>query len=212
MQSSHDWIATLMPYGFTRDIDVGNVIFTQDEDATHICLVISGRASARVYSEQGAETWVDYFSVDDFFGHASFFTQIPIDFEVRADTQVKVLFVPTQKLKSLLSSNVELSHRLAQDLASRLSIMISRLVEAVTLSSTGRVCAEIMRLAQPIGLNPNILIVRPTPVFVELASRINSTRETVSRTVSDLQKRGIVSREPGSLIIQKPQELKSKIR
>ena len=105
-----------------------------------------------------------------------------------------------------------LSISLANDLAARLEHMTSRLIEAFTLSAKGRVCAELSRLSKVIGVSPENLIIRPSPVFVELAERVNSTRETVSRTVSELQKKGIVSRESGALIIKKPEVLKAAIQ
>ena len=67
-------------------------------------------------------------------------------------------------------------------------------------------------MSNPIGVDPDRHIVRPNPVFVDLALRINSTRETVSRTVSELQKKGIVSREPGALVIQSPEKLKASVK
>jgi len=90
--------------------------------------------------------------------------------------------------------------------------MMDRYVEALTMSAKGRVCAELMRLSDPIGISPTKRIVRPNPVFVDLALRINSTRETVSRTVSALQKDGVVSREAGAMLIERPAALKAAMR
>lgn len=207
-----NWVETLRPFGTVRKIAADDLIIFQGEAAEHIGLIISGRASARVNTERGDETWVDQFKSNDFFGHISLLTQAPIDFEIKAESDVRALFIPAQKVEELLSSNKNFSVTLAQDLAARLSIMMNRLVEAVTLSSPGRVCAELLRLSHPVGIDPSKLIVRPTPVFVELALRISSTRETVSRTVSQLQKNGILSREPGALLIHKPEALQTKVR
>ncbi len=209
---NRDWADILNPLGAVRGFSAGDLILFQGEAAKHIGLVISGHASARVNSERGDEVWVDQFGAGDFIGHISLLTQAPIDFEIRAESDVKVLFVPAQKFEDLLSSDKILSVALARDLAARLSVMTRRLVEAVTLSSPGRVCAELLRLSHPVGRDPDKLIVRPTPVFVDLALRINSTRETVSRTVSQLQKSGILSREPGALLIHKPAALQARLR
>lgn len=207
-----DWVQTLKPFGRIRTIAAGGLIVFQGEAAEHIGIIISGRASARVNTERGDETWVDEFGVDDFFGHTSLLTKTPIDFEIKAETDVTALFVPAKKFEDLLSSNIVFSAVLAKDLAGRLNLMMNRLVEAVTLSSPGRVCAELLRRAHPVGVDPETLIIRPTPVFVELALHINSTRETVSRTVSQLMKSGILSREPGALLIHKPEALQSRAR
>jgi len=207
-----DWVTALKAYGRVRDILANDPILLQGDVSEHVGIIISGHASARINSERGDETWVDQFNPDDFFGHISLLTQAPIDFEIIAESDVKALLVPVRKFENLLTSEKVLSITLAQDLAARLNIMMNRLVEAVTLSSPGRVCAELLRLSHPVGIEPDKLIIRPTPVFVKLALRINSTRETVSRTVSQLQKSGVLSREPGALLIHKPDALHTRVR
>jgi len=105
-------------------------------------------------------------------------------------------------MKQLLAKENGLSLTLHNDLVIKLDHMTSRLIEAFSLSAKGRVCAELSRLSRVIGILPERLIIRPSPVFVELAERVNSTRETVSRTVSELQKKGILKREAGALIME----------
>jgi len=201
-----------MPYGRIRNISAGDLVLLQGDIPEYIGVIISGTANARINSERGDQTWVDQFKPDDFFGHISLLTQAPVDFEMTAESDMKALFVPAHKIKTLLASDNVFSVTLAQNLAERLSIMMSRLVEAATLSSSGRVCAELLRLSNPVGVEPDKLIVRPIPVFVELALRINSSRETVSRTINGLQKSGVLSREPGAILIHKPGELQSHVR
>lgn len=212
ISDNQNWSATLQSAGVVRDVSAGGLILFQGETAKQIGIIICGHASARVNTERGEETWVGRFETNDFLGHVSLLTQAPIDFEIRAESDAKILFIPAKAFETLLSTDKSLSLTLARDLAARLSVMTNRLVEAVTLSSPGRVCAELLRLSHPVGIDPETLIIRPTPVFIELALRISSTRETVSRTVSQLQKNGILSREPGALLILKPSALQSKVR
>jgi len=207
-----DWLETLTSYGVEKKFSENNSVFFQGDELDHIGCVVSGRVDAWVHSEQGVKTWVDSFRETHFFGHVSLLTQSPIQYDVIAASDVKVLFIPVKKVEALLKDSSGLPQAFAKDLAMRLEIMTNRLIEAVALSAKGRVCAELMRLSQPIGIEPNKLIVRPLPVFVDLALRINSTRETVSRTVSDLQKKGILGREPGSILIHNPEALRALMR
>ena len=184
----------------------------QGELSEHVGLILSGTAKAVSYSENGDETWLGRFSEGEFFGHTSFLTQSPVNFEITAETDMVALLVPVKAIPEMFEHNSEIGVVFARDLAERLDMMMRRLVEALTLSAKGRVCAELIRMSNPIGVDPNRHIVRPNPVFVDLALRINSTRETVSRTVSELQKKGIVSREPGALVIQAPEKLKASVK
>lgn len=206
------WYQSISDRTTTRAYDAESVIALQGQDAQKIGYVLSGRAKAVSFSKNGEATWVGYFQTGDFFGHTALLSDNPPIFEIIAETDVQVLFVTATTMKELLNEQKNLSLEIAKDLASRLDQMTHRLIEAFTLSAKGRICAELARLSRVIGIAPDTRIIRPNPVFVELAERVNSTRETVSRTVSDLQKKGILAREPGAIIINHPDRLRAGIR
>ena len=206
------WYDTLSDRTTVETYDAGAVIALQGEDAQKVGYVLSGRAKALAFSENGDATWVGYFKAKDFIGHTALLSEDPPPFEIIAETQVSVLFVTATTMQQLLAEQKDLSLDIAKDLAARLDHMTHRLIEAFTLSAKGRICAELARLSRVIGIAPDTRIIRPSPIFVELAERVNSTRETVSRTVSDLQKQGILTREPGAIVISAPERLRERIR
>lgn len=198
--------------GRVQIASAGERLLFQGEPAAHIGFILSGRAKAVSFSDDGTETWLGRFEAGEFFGHIAFLTQSDVRFEVSAESDMRLRLIPIANIKSLLETAPELGEVFARDLAGRLDTMMSRLVEALTLSAKGRVCAELVRLSSPMGIMPNMSVIRPNPVFVDMALRINSTRETVSRAMSELQKQGIIKREAGAIIIEKPDALKSAIR
>jgi len=209
---NESWYRVVAKHGAKRVFRAGEPINFQDEKSEHVGILISGRAKAVSFTESGIETWLGYFSEGDFFGHISLLTVMPVNFETTAETDTEALIIPVSRMKEILSENRELTHAINKDLARRLDLMMRRLVEALTLSARGRVCAELIRLSSPIGIEPTQQIIRPNPVFVELALRVSSTRETVSRTISALQKKGIILREPGALVIPNPERLKAAVK
>ena len=206
------WYPAIAAQTRQQSYAAGDVIAMQGEALDYVGYIISGRATAVAYSEHGATTWVGYFGSSDFFGHVSLLTETETKFEICADMDVKALLIPANVMRDLLEQDRPLNSALTQDLAARLDVMTSQLIEAFTLSARGRVCAELARLSNIIGIMPEKHIIRPNPIFVDIAQRINSTRETVSRTVSELQKKGIIDREPGALIINSPERLKAAIQ
>ena len=204
--------AEIEQIGHLQIANPGEQLLFQGEPASHIGFVLSGRAKAVSFSENGIETWLGRFEAGEFFGHIAFLTNTNVRFEVSAEEIMRLRLIPVADVKALISRAPEMGEVFARDLASRLDMMMNRLVEALTLSAKGRVCAELLRLSSPVGLAPDISVIRPNPIFVDMALRINSTRETVSRTVSDLQKQGIIKREAGAIVIQSPEALKRAIR
>ena len=81
------------------------------------------------------------------------------------------------------------------------------MVNRTTLSAPGRVYAELLRLAR---LGDGITI-RPAPVHAALAVNVQSTRETVSRAVNAIERRGIVRREDDALVIVAAQRLEEMV-
>lgn len=209
---SDDIVSKLRAIGQERSEEAGAPILFQGADARTVGLIISGTAKAVAYSAEGEETWLGRFSPGEFFGHMAFLTNAPVRYEIAAETDVTLCMISARRVEALMRDDKRLSERFAKDLALRLDVMMTRLVEALTLSARGRICAELLRLSNPIGISPDRWVIRPNPVFVELALRINSTRETVSRTVSDLDKKGIISREAGAIVINQPDRLKDAVR
>ena len=70
-----------------------------------------------------------------------------------------------------------------------------------------RVCHELLRLAREQMLNDNAARLRPAPKHADVASRINTHREAVSRLFSKLTKLGVVQRGRGELVIRDVQAL-----
>jgi CRP/FNR family cyclic AMP-dependent transcriptional regulator len=79
--------------------------------------------------------------------------------------------------------------------------------ERSALSAVGRVYAELLRDAK----RAPDLTISPAPVLSELALRVSTTRETASRAVNALERRGIIRRDATSLTIVAPQRLESLI-
>lgn len=208
----NDWYKSNSHRVTKKTFQAGDVITLQGEPVRSVGYVLTGKAKAISFSEAGAATWVGYFEPGEFFGHTSLLTKSETHFEISAETKLEAVMVSVDVMQDLLKQQDGLSLKLANDLAARLDQMTLRLIEAFTLSAKGRVCAELSRLSRIIGITPENLIIRPSPVFVDVAQRVNSTRETVSRTVSELQRKGIISREPGALVINSPERLKAAIQ
>ena len=183
----------------------------QGELLRTVGFIISGKANAISYSVNGVETWVGEYSDGQFIGAISLLSNDIPAFEVKAQSRLVVRVISHEKMLELMQANIALYNFVATDLALRLNTSINTIIDLNSLSVKGRICSELMRLALPIGINPDRHIIRPSPVFVELARRLNSSRETVSRTVSELQGKGIIARESGALIIEDPDRLENAI-
>lgn len=204
----HDLIK---PVAIRKDVPIGKVLMTQGEPVAHIHFVLKGRAQAFIYTEDGQKFWVTDFGPGDVFGHPEILSDAPIEFEVRADTDMKLAVLPAKIFLDMMNKAKGFGKNISLHLAASLSLANTRLFELATLPAAARIHAELLRMAEPIGKAPETMIIRPHPIYSNFALRVHSTRETVSRTVSKLQKMGIIMRETGALIILKPGKLRGKL-
>lgn len=189
----------------------GEILLYQGDFVDEVGYVLKGRGNAVYYSQNGEQTWLYAYKPGDFFGHTSVLTGEALAAEVAADSSLDVVYFKRRFIEERMAQDPELATLLARDLAMRLTVMTSSLVQNLTLTTRGRICAELLARSQPIGRNPDRRIIRPSPVFTDLAARLNTTRETVSRTVSDLCEKGLTERETGAILILKPDLVKAEV-
>jgi CRP/FNR family transcriptional regulator, cyclic AMP receptor protein len=72
-------------------------------------------------------------------------------------------------------------------------------------SSFQRVCAQLALLTQKHGDGRMVIVMPPT--HQEIAIMVNTSRETVTRTLQFLQGQKVVSRAGNELVVEQPQTL-----
>jgi CRP/FNR family transcriptional regulator, cyclic AMP receptor protein len=156
-------------------------------------LLTRGQAHEVAYGREGAMLVLLPLGPGDFYG--SLTGALDGEARVEATSDGAGAHFGGATVVRLMESYSCVAMAMARHLSARLVTMRRRMVEAAMLSATGRIAAELLRRA---ASDPDNMI-RPMPVFAELATAVQSTRETVSRTVSQWEKRGLVKRVEGGL-------------
>ncbi|MDE2595461.1 MAG: Crp/Fnr family transcriptional regulator [Sphingomonadales bacterium] len=187
------------PVGHAR----GRSIQTSEDDADRTVLLLAGRAHELAYGLDGGAVVLQELGPGDLFGSLLAASGSEDQMEVVPLTDLRGAGFSQVTLLHLMESYSCIALAIARQLSARLRTMRQRMAETVLLSATGRICAELARRADASGEG----VVRPIPVFVEFALVAQTTRETVSRTVSQLEKRGIIVREADALRVVAPHRL-----
>jgi CRP-like cAMP-binding protein len=143
------------------------------------------------------------FAPGELFGALGELDPAPHEAEVVAVEDVSAFLLAGSDLVLLAERHGAIGLALARLLVRRLRSATTRVYERSALTAAGRVHAELLRLAR----EAKAFTIRPAPVLSELAVRVGSTRETVSRAVNALERRGIVRREHGALTVVSPRLL-----
>jgi len=194
--------ATIVALGREAVHGRGAVLWPRGDEGEAASLLTQGRAVELAYSREGAALVLHAIAPGEFFGDFAGSGSDRSGAQVEALGEGAALHFAASVMVRLMESYPAVSLALARHLSARISAMRQRMVETALLSATGRIAAELLRLATAGGGT-----IRPVPVFSELALQVQSTRETVSRTVSSLEKRGILKRVEGGLELVAPHRL-----
>lgn len=205
------WLQALRGRGKLIAIQRGATIIYQGQHDAGLYYIEAGIAHAVFLSEDGDEVWLGQIDPGEFIGDAAWISGHSIGYELIAASNMSAIHISTVEVERLIVDHPDLFHKLASGIAKKHIAQTQRQVEAVSMTAPGRICAELLRLAQPMGTDENALVIRPIPTFAKLATRLATTRETVSRTVSTLNKRNIIQRSPGAIIINNASALKASI-
>lgn len=184
-----------------------SIIVREGEKSAFAYLLTQGRARALLYSVEGQPVMLCEYGPGDLFGALGELDPAPEEAEIRAVASVRSFLLKSRELVALAESYGSIGLALTRLLLRQLRRARSRLYERAAVSATGRVYAELLRMGRA---SPGFVI-RPIPVLTELAVRVSTTRETASRALKAVERRGIVRRDSDSLTVVAPERLEELI-
>jgi CRP-like cAMP-binding protein len=202
-----DLAAQIFMRGRIRDFPVRSAIVRQGDRVSTLYVIAAGRAHAIVYSLDGQIVLLHEYLSGDFFGVVSPPYSAIHDADVIAVDDVSSFLLDGSVLALLAEQHGCIGLALLRAMVERLQQTQARMYEHVALSAVGRVHAELLRRAR---LSPDLAI-RPAPVVADLALQVATTRETASRAVNALERRGIIRRDAGQLVVVAPHRLEELI-
>ncbi|MDQ4087443.1 MAG: Crp/Fnr family transcriptional regulator [Pseudomonadota bacterium] len=182
-------------------------IVRQGDRISTLYVVINGRAHAIVYSLDGQLVLLHEYRRGDFFGVVSPPYSTIHDADIVAIEELTAFLLEGTVLALLAEQHGCIALALLSVMVDRLRRTTSRMYEHVALSAVGRVHAELLRQARE---SPDLTIC-PPPVLSDLALHVATTRETASRAVNALERRGIIRRDAHGLTVVAPHRLEELI-
>jgi CRP-like cAMP-binding protein len=193
--------------GRRRDFRPRSYLVRSGDPITFLFVIAAGLAQAIVYSSEGQAVLLHEYRTGDFFGAVGAPTQGNHEADVVAASEVSSFLLDGRELAMLAEQHGCIGLALLRVMIDRLQRTETRMYEYAALSSIGRVHAELLRQAR----QGKDLAITPAPVLSDLALRVSTSRETVSRTVNALERRGIVRRTADALVVVAPHRLEELI-
>lgn len=190
-----------------RDYPARAVIIEGNQVFEHVHVLVDGHARMCAFAIDGRLVAVEDYEAGDLFGETGLFEAQPAQHDISAVVASKGAAFANAVFLELMANYHCVALAVSRRLVARLSIITRRMVEGATLSATGRIHAELLRQAQA----GTAMTICPAPVLSNFALQVQSTRETVSRTIGALEKRGIIRRDEQGLRVVAPHRLEELI-
>ncbi len=175
-------------------------------------LVLSGRLRVVAHSPAGREVSFRDAGPGEIIGEIAALDGRPRSATVVALQDSLLARLSPEDLQSLMRRHWPICERMLRRLAGSTRAITERLYELSTLSVQQRLCAELLRLALAAeGASSDRVVLHPAPSHQELAARISSYREQVTRELTELAREGVISREREQIVIEDLRRLAARI-
>lgn len=182
-------------------------------------IVLSGKVRVMQALSSGKEIIYGDLHRGDLFGVLNAVCRVPIGICYVSLSRASVALASGAAFNKLMAEHPCICKAATESLANNLVAMSHRVFEFVALSMKHRLYGELLRQADLQAPNDSKLVgepvgqlaIAPRPKHADLAARVGSHREAVTRELNRLEERSIITRRRGELVINNPEALRSAI-
>lgn len=190
-----------------RRYEPGQAIVSRESPGRDVYLLIAGRVRVTIYTASGRQVTFRDLADGDSFGEMAALDGQARSADVIALTDVVAAALPQAEFRELLRTEPLIAERFMKGLMGLVRLLSERVVELSTLGVQNRIHADLLRLAQE-NTPGQPGRISPAPRHVDIASRVSTTREQVTRELSALARRGLLAKDGKDLIITDVEQLR----
>jgi CRP-like cAMP-binding protein len=176
-------------------------IIAYQDDSADVFFIVSGKVRVVIHSYTGKEVSYRDLESGEMFGELA-----AIDGEQRSASVVAVaetllIAMPATAFRDGIRNHPAVADAVLQRLTGLVRLYSQRLYEMRTLDAQSRIRGELLRLAEDSLGEDNTATISPLPTSADIAARVNTRREAVSRELASLTRQGFIQRKQKSLMI-----------
>jgi CRP/FNR family transcriptional regulator, cyclic AMP receptor protein len=176
-----------------RHLDKDAVVFFENDPGDSMFMVQSGRIRVTILGDDGREVILSMMGPGEFFGELALLDDEPRSATAIATEATELLCLARLDFEGLLRDNSSIMAALIRVLASRLRRANQQISTLALLDVYGRVASVILDMAREEGrrLKDGRVVFRRA-THQEIANRIGTSRETVTRMLKDLERHQLI--------------------
>jgi len=196
-------VATLAKVATRRRYPKDTVVFFENEEGDFFFMILEGRIKVTILGDDGREIILSVLSAGDFFGEMALLDNEPRSATAIAVEESELLSLHRTDFQNVIADNRGIMSALIRILTARLRRANHQISTLALLDVYGRVARVMLDMAREEGKrlkDGRIAFRRAT--HQEIANRIGTTRETVTRMLKDLERHALIRIEGKEIVLQ----------
>jgi CRP/FNR family cyclic AMP-dependent transcriptional regulator len=178
------------------------IVHENDEETQNFFIIASGKVHVAVQTSEGKQAILATLGKGDFFGEMAILDGEPRSASVIAAAACSLLMLYRRDFMDILMRYPRITIEMLLALSRRLRRANRHMNTLSLMSVYGRVAEVVLQLAHECGeRHGDIVIVPNRPTHQAIADMAGTSRETVSRVISQLQKKHYISIDRNQIVI-----------
>ncbi|NLW32173.1 MAG: Crp/Fnr family transcriptional regulator [Fibrobacter sp.] len=192
----------------TRKYKQEQIIVREDDEAHTFFIIVSGTVHVAVLTSEGKQSILATLHKGEFFGEMAVLDGERRSASVIAADECTLIMLYRKSFMEILSQYPRIAIQMLIEMSKRLR-RSNRHINSLSLMSVyGRVAEVILQLARDGGQKVgNMVIIENRPTHQSLAEMAGTSRETVSRVLSQLQKKRYITFDRKKMVILDEEKL-----
>lgn len=178
------------------------VLVHEQDETKDVYFIVSGLVRATMFSISGKEVAFRDMGSGEVFGDLAAIDDRPRSLSVVTLKESVVLSMSSGVFWELMETHPSVSTAELKRLTALVRLLSERVFEFSAMGVKNRIHAELLRLAKEQSSSDNAAEINPAPKHADIASRISTHREAVTRELNHLEHAGLIERPGGAIIIR----------
>ncbi|HYQ73429.1 MAG TPA: Crp/Fnr family transcriptional regulator [Gammaproteobacteria bacterium] len=173
----------------TRTYSRNTIFITEGDYSDSLYCILSGRVKVFLNDAEGKEVILNVQGPGEYFGELALLDSGPRSASVMAMESCRLSVISKADFEDFLTKHDKAQKKIMLGMVKRLRALTENVRTLALLDVYGRVAHVLLQLARPQG---DVLVIQEELRQQDIASRIGSSREMVSRVLKDLREGGYI--------------------
>jgi CRP-like cAMP-binding protein len=205
---SPDRLSELAAQCSWKRYEAGQVVVSRHAPSSDVHLIVDGRVRIHVYSSDGREVLFTHVQEGGIVGDFAAVDGGLRTTDAHASSTVLCATLSGEDFRQLLHEERAVEEKYVRYLVGLVRRLTDHVIELSTLGVQNRIRAEVLRMAQAQSEEGKAKL-EPAPRHADLAARVGTSREQVTRELSALTRQGLLQKTGRALLVTDVSGLKA---